>query len=138
MKVIGYYYLERGQQFKVDDATAAEINRRIMVGDRTDSGTKTYYPIFGAPSDKDIREGKTSIAAWRYVHGEQYARWYWQVCSHTKRHSRCHMLDHASGLCGMKVLRYLDWNDAKKQWEVRPMVNHATPEQEKVLDSIKY
>lgn len=60
-------------------------------------------------------------------------QWYWQVREHTKRHHDCKPL--GDGLCGFKMVRYEDWNDETKKWELLPMVNHATPEQERVLDS---
>lgn len=61
-------------------------------------------------------------------------RWYWAVREHEDYHKDCTLLD--NGLCGFKMLRYERWNEDEKTWELLPMENHASPEQEKVLDHI--
>lgn len=63
--------------------------------------------------------------------GYECVRWYWKICEHDKLHNGCVPL--GDGLCGVKAIRYRVWNCGK--WEAEPMVNHATPEQEQVLDS---
>ena len=61
-------------------------------------------------------------------------RWYWQIQAHDKKHTGCKPL--GDGLCGFKMVRYEDWNGETHSWELLPMENHATPEQEAVLDSM--
>lgn len=60
-------------------------------------------------------------------------RWYWMVQPHNKSHARCKLL--GDGLCAIKMVRYEDWNEGLHRWEAVPMDNHATPEQEQVLDT---
>lgn len=64
--------------------------------------------------------------------GNTGVEWYWMIQPHDKSHFRCHPL--GDGLCAVKVVRYENWNG--EAWEAEPMENHATPEQEQVLDSI--
>lgn len=67
--------------------------------------------------------------------GTMQVSWYWKICEHNpKKHGMCIPL--GDGLCGVKAIRYKVWNSGK--WENEPMVNHATPEQEKVLDNTKW
>lgn len=61
-------------------------------------------------------------------------RWYWAVREHQDYHKDCTILNNR--LCGFKMLRYEYWNEDEKSWVLLPMENHATPEQEKVLDNI--
>ena len=61
-------------------------------------------------------------------------RWYWMIQAHQPRsHSQCRLL--GDGLCAIKMVRYETWNEERGCWEEEPMPNHATPEQEEVLDS---
>jgi len=59
--------------------------------------------------------------------------WYWMIQPHQKNHGRCKPL--GDGLCAIKMIRYENWNEDNKSWEPEPMDNHATPEQEQVLDA---
>lgn len=63
--------------------------------------------------------------------GYQVMQWYWKICTHEANHGGCKQLD--DGLCAVKALRYEYWNGDR--WVDEPMLNHATPEQEKVLDN---
>lgn len=58
-------------------------------------------------------------------------QWYWMIQAHHRDHGRCTPL--GDGLCAIKMVRYETWNG--EAWEPEPMDNHATPEQEQVLES---
>ena len=134
MKVKGYYYKERDQAFMVSDAVFKDIEKAIAHGLPIDTGGKVLYPMFSEPTEDEIRFNKTRIPAWLIRDGHQPAlRWYWQVREHKKLDKGCKPL--GGGLCGFKMVRFAEWNDDSKKWELLPMVNHADSSQEKVLDS---
>ncbi len=60
-------------------------------------------------------------------------QWYWMVQPHQNYHNNCKII--GDGLCAIKMIRYENWDEVGKRWEAEPMDNHATPEQEKVLDT---
>ena len=134
MKVKGYYYKDKDQVFSVSPATFKDIQKKVAHGLPIQTGGHTLYPILDAPTDYEIKTGKTRIAAWLIRDGSTPAvRWYWQIQEHNKAHATCRTL--GDGLCGFKMVRYANWNETSNKWELEPMVNHADPEQEKVLDS---
>lgn len=59
--------------------------------------------------------------------------WYWMIQAHQRSHARCKVL--GDGLCATKAVRYETLNEETGEWEAEPMDNHATPEQEQVLDN---
>lgn len=134
MQPKGYYYRDKDQAYMVDTAMVKQINKAIMHGTPIDTGGKILYPIFGSPSEKDIKAGKTRTPAWLIrPNSIPTLRWYWQIQEHKKAHTGCKPL--GDGLCGFKMVRYFDWNTSTGKWELLPMVNHADSVQEKVLDS---
>ena len=87
------------------------------------------------PYEQIIDTRKDAEMITRVATGEDgQVRWYWAVREHKDYHKDCTILD--NGLCGFKMLRYERWNETDKTWELLPMENHATREQEKVLDNI--
>lgn len=129
IQVKGYYYEEAGQRYTMTPKVMAETLR----GNGGKIG-RTLYPIFERPSQADVNAGRTRVAVWRITpDGCRVVRWYWQVREHTKGHSGCCAL--GDGLCGFKMVRYANWNAEAGKWELEPIENRATPEQERVLDS---
>lgn len=134
MRIKGYFYRDKDQAFMVGDATKKAIDAAIMQGQEVDTGGHTLYPIFEPPTDYEIKAGKTKMQAWLIRPNQTPTlRWYWQIREHKKTDNRCKPL--GGGLCGFKMIRYMDWNASTSKWELLPMVNHADSEQEKVLDS---
>ena len=134
MRIKGYYYRDKDQAFLVSEDMKKSIDSALAQSKEVDTGGRTLYPIFDAPSDYEVRAGKTRVAAWCIKPNQTPTlRWYWQIREHKKSDSRCKPL--GGGLCGFKMVRYLDWNASASKWELLPMVNHASSEQEKVLDS---
>lgn len=134
MRAKGYYYRDKDQAFVVDPQKVKEINHAIMHGLPVDTGGRVLYPILDAPSEFQKRTGKTKTESWLINHNSSPTlRWYWQIQEHKKGHTGCKPL--GDGLCGFKMVRYAQWDEASKKWELLPMLNHATSEQEKVLDS---
>lgn len=134
MKVKAYYCKKDGQAFMVDDALKKQIDHAIMHGLEANNSDYTLYPIFEAPSEQEIRAGKTKEAVWLIrPHSTPTLRWYWQVQEHKKKHTACKVL--GDGLCAFKMVRYAEWNAVSNKWELLPMVNHASTEQERVLDN---
>lgn len=72
------------------------------------------------------------VHAYRDSQGYEVVDWYWQVREHKASDFGCEQI--GNGLCAVKVIRYEDWNEAAKRWELEPMVNAATPEQCEVLN----
>ena len=131
MKVKSYKYEDKGQWYLIDDDETERINRGVG---EPNASNRTLYPIFDSPTKDEISAGKTTTPAWLIrPYGRPAVRWYWQVREHSKKHQTCKLL--GNGLCAFKMVRYYDWNDDTNEWELLPMVNHATPEQEKVLDT---
>lgn len=134
MKVKAYYYKKDGQAFMVDDALKKQIDDAIMHGLEANNSDYTLYPIFEAPTEREIRAGKTKEAVWLIrPHSTPTLRWYWQVQEHKNKHTSCKVL--GDGLCAFKMVRYAEWNAVSNKWELLPMVNHASIEQERVLDN---
>lgn len=131
MKIKSFKYEDKGQWYLIDDDEA----KRLMGGaGESNQSNHTLYPIFDAPTKAEIAASKTRTPAWLIrPYGRPAVRWYWQVREHRKKHEGCKVL--GDGLCAFKMVRYYDWNDETNEWELLPMVNHATPEQEKVLDT---
>lgn len=134
MRIKGYFYRDKDQAFLVDKQLEKDINKAVAHGWTIDTGGKVIYPILDDPSESEIRAGKTKVAAW-WIKPNQIPtlRWYWQIQEHHKNHSYCKSL--GDGLCGFKMVRFYNWDETSKKWELLPMINHATAEQEKVLDS---
>ena len=135
MRAKAYYYKKDGQAYMIDESLTKAVNKAIAHGLEANNSDYTLYPIFEAPSEQDIRAGKTKEAVWLIrPHSTPTLRWYWQVQEHKKKHTACKVL--GDGLCAFKMVRYAEWNETSKKWELLPMVNHASLEQERVLDSI--
>lgn len=131
MNIKTYKYEDKGQWYCVTETDLKKI--KSGEGEPNYIG-RALYPIYDDPSEKEIEKGKTRIPATVIRDGATpMVRWYWQIREHDKRHHDCTVL--GDGLCGFKMIRYLGWNAKEQTWELLPMVNHATPEQEKVLDS---
>jgi len=134
MRANGYYYMENGQAYMVAESVAKDINKAIAHGLPVDTGGHALYPIMPEPTEREIRAGKAKTAAWLIRPNSSPAlRWYWQIQEHKKNHASCKPL--GDGLCGFKMVRFFTWNATTSKWELCPMVNRATPEQEQVLDS---
>lgn len=134
MRACGYYYEERGQAYMVAESVAKTINKTIAHGLPVDTGGKVLYPIIDKPSESELRAGNLKTAAWIIrPDSTPTLRWYWQIQEHKKKHSGCKPL--SDGLCGFMMVRFYEWDASTSEWTLCPMVNHATPEQEKVLDS---
>lgn len=132
MRVKGYYYKDKDQAFLVSESDFKAIQKAIMHGLPVDTHGHTLYPIFTDPSEEEIRAKKTKTVAWLIRDGQSpTARWYWQIKEHRKADTGCKTL--GGGLCGFKMIRYAQWDDESKKWELLPMLNHADSEQEKVL-----
>lgn len=134
MRAKTYYYKDKGQAFMVSDALLKEINDCVAHGLPVKTNGHTLYPIYEDPTDYEKRTGKTKSPAY-VIHdgGAPVIRWYWAIQEHKKAHTQCKSL--GDGLCGFKMVRYAEWNETSKKWELLPMVNHASSEQERVLDS---
>lgn len=129
-----YFYRDKDQAFLADDAEVKKINKAIMHGLPVNSIGKTLYPIFDAPTEREMREGKIRRPAWQIKpHSCPTVRWYWQIQEHKKNHTGCKPL--GDGLCGFKMVRFYEWNESASKWELSPMVNHADSQQEQVLDT---
>lgn len=125
-----WYYIENGKRVLLSKAVNKQVNRENLMGE-VHTGGKTLYPVLRAPEMMD----KTKIPATCIRDGYcESVMWYWQICEHDKRHYDCTILDASSGLCGRRMVRYLNWNHIAKQWEIEPMVNAATDSQIKVLE----
>lgn len=134
MKAKGYFYRDRDQSFMVADNVRKMIDKAIAHGTPVDTGGKTLYPVFDAPTEAELRAGKTRRPAWIIRPGcTPTLRWYWQVQEHRRGHTYCKPL--GDGLCGFKMVRFYEWNASTSAWELCPMVNHADTRQEQVLDS---
>jgi hypothetical protein len=134
MRVKAYYYKKDGQAFMVDEMLKKQIDKAIAHGMEANDSDDTLYPIFDTPSEHELRAGKTKEAVWLIrPHSTPTLRWYWQVQEHKKKHSECKQI--GDGLCAFKMVRYAEWNADSKKWELLPMVNHASAEQEQVLDN---
>lgn len=134
MRAKGYYYMENGQAYMVAESVAKDINKSIAHGLPVDTGGRVIYPIISDPTEREIRAGKAKTAAWVIrPNSSPTLRWYWQIQEHKKSHASCKPI--GDGLCGFKMVRFFTWNASAGKWELSPMVNHATPEQEQVLDS---
>lgn len=134
MRAKGYYYRDKDQAFMVDERMFKQINHCVTHGLPVSTNGHTLYPILEAPSEQELRKGTPRVPAYA-IHdgGVPVIRWYWQIQEHKKAHSGCKSL--GDGLCGFKMVRYAEWNETSKKWELLPMVNHASLEQERVLDS---
>ena len=131
MNITSYKYQDKGQWYLVSDDDFKKINNGE--GQPAYFG-RALYPVYSAPTEKEIEKGKTRMPLVVIRDGvTPTTSWYWQIREHTKRHNTCVPI--GDGLCGFKMVRYIDWNANEKAWEIEPMVNHATPEQEKVLDN---
>lgn len=134
MKVKSYYYQDKDQAFLISDSAFREVEKARIHGLSIKTGGYTLYPIFEPPTETEIRLNKTKTPAWLIRDGGcPTVRWYWQIREHKKGHSNCKTL--GDGLCGFKMVRFAEWNDEAKKWELLPMVNHADSQQEKVLDT---
>lgn len=134
MSVKGYYYQERGQSFMVADSVRKAVDKAIAHGLPVETGGHTLYPIFADPTAEELRAGKTRKPAWHIRNGHTPTlRWFWQVKEHHKADISCKRL--GDGLCGIRMVRFYEWNESTRAWELMPMVNHADSQQEKVLDS---
>lgn len=130
-----FYYLDKGQAYLVSNDDCEAIIKALRGAKPVNTHGRTIYPILDPPTDRELAQGKTSRVAF-VIHdgGLPVARWYWQVHEVRKgQHGAYKSL--GDGLCAVKVVRYQDWNADTNKWELRPMVNHATPEQEQVLDA---
>ena len=129
-----YYYRDKDQAFLVNEHDVKLINKAVMHGLPVDFTDKTLYPIFDAPTEQEIRAGKTKKPAWKIKpHSCPTVRWYWQIREHKKGHASCKPL--GDGLCGFKMVRFYEWNESASKWELLPMINHADSQQEQVLDT---
>ena len=129
-----YTYMDKGQAYLVSDEDKREIEKALMGSSPVNTHGRVIYVIPDDPDEDDIRKGKTRCPATIIRDGSlPSVRWYWGVKEHRVADRGCKPF--GDGLCGFKMIRYFDWNSESKQWELLPMVNHATPEQEKVLDS---
>ena len=128
-----FYFMEKGQAYLISQEDAREVEKAILGSRPVCTHGRTIYPIYDEPSPLDKQNGKTRIAL--VIHDGQLptVRWYWQIREHTSKHHGCKVL--GDGLCGFKMVRCMNWNDDTKKWELLPAVNHATPEQEQVLDA---
>lgn len=130
-----FYYMDKGQAFLVSETDQKEIEKCMRGNLPVNTHGRTLYPIYDDPSEEDIAKGKTTRVAF-VIHdgGFPVARWYWQVSEH-KRALPNGYKALGDGLCASKMVRCMTWNSETKKWELLPMVNHATPEQEQVLDT---
>lgn len=128
-----FYYMEKGQAYLISEEDRREVERAILGSRPVNTHGRVLYPIYDEPSPLDKQNGRQRMAM--MIHDGQLPtlRWYWQVREHKNNHHGCKSL--GDGLCGFKMVRYMTWNDDTKKWELLPMINHATPEQEQVLDA---
>lgn len=129
-----YTYMDKGQAYLVSDEDKREIEKALMGSSPVNTHGRVIYVIPDDPDEDDIRKGKTRCPAAIIRDGAlPSVRWYWGVKEHRATDRGCKTF--GDGLCGFKMVRYFGWNSETKKWELLPMVNHATPEQEKVLDA---
>ena len=134
MAVKGYYYKDKDQAFLVSDEDFKEIQKAVMHGCPVDTHGRVLYPIFEEPTPVEKNKNRTRQPAWLIRDGRPPAlRWYWQIREHKKAHTGCKPI--GDGLCGFKMVRFAEWDETSKKWELMPMINHASSEQEKVLDA---
>lgn len=135
MNIKGFYYFVDGKAYMVSDTDFKKIQKDFLGARPVNTNGRTLYPVFDDPSDADIKSHKTRMKAWLVRDGMMPTiRWYWQVCETPKNAGSAYKAL-GDGLSGFKMVRYLDWNQDTKKWELLPMVNHATPEQEVILDA---
>ncbi len=129
-----YFYEQQGQKYMLSESETRLVEKCLRGNSPVATNGRTLYAVPTAqPSASDIRDGKTTRAAVVIRNnGLPTVRWYWRVREHKVAHRGC--TPFGDGLCAFKMVRYFNWNDETGKWELLPAVNHATPEQEKVLD----
>lgn len=128
---MNFFYKQAGAAYVVSDADRASIMADIMASRPVDTAGRTLYVMYDEPQNAvDAATPRPATVIRDGSHPSH--RWYWQVREHHRTHHRCREL--GGGLCATKMVRYMDWDAATRSWKLQPMVNHATPEQEKVLD----
>lgn len=133
-KLKGYFYKDKDQAFMVSDSDFKDIQGALMRGEGADTSGRILYPVFDKPTKWEIEQGKARTPAYMVRDGQlPTLRWYWQIREHKRTDHGC--IPVGDGLCGFKMVRFMNWNAEKDQWELEPMVNHADSAQEKVLDS---
>lgn len=134
MSIKGYYYLHQGQSYLVSDEDFKQISSQVMRGDNVDTHGRTLYPILEDPTPKEIAKGVKKVAATMIRDGNTpTVRWYWAIHEHDGDHFNC--VPVGGGLCAYKMVRFFEWNDSVKKWELLPMINQADADQIKVLNS---
>lgn len=126
-----FYYLKGGKAYLIGKNTTNEILKQIRTEGKAKTNGFTLYPVH---SDPELEDKKRIVATVVHDGGSEEARWYWQVKEHQKNDAFCEPIPHSGGLCGIKVLRYLQWNEQSKKWEFEPIINAATPEQIRCLE----
>lgn len=125
-----WYYVENGKKVLLSDAVNRDVNHENLIGE-VRTGGRVLYPVQLPPA---MTERHRRPATCIRDGGCESVMWYWQVCEHDKRHYDCTILDANGGLCGRRMVRYLNWNQSAKQWEIEPMVNAATDSQIRLLE----
>lgn len=136
MNFKGFVYKENGQTYLVSGSVAEELKRNIMMSRECYTGGKVLFPVLEDIKADEINPTKRFPALILRDGELPRVRTYWRIMEHDpKKHGHCKLL--GDGLCVSNVVRYINWNDTTKKWEMEPMINAASKDQLQVLKQQK-